>query len=371
VTSRILFLGQGRATEGVAMGHVRVEHAIETGLPGVGRAFARRTVEVPPFSFWEGLLVRRFPGLGERDLYRLRWHLVRSLGARRLLRRHLRHGRPDVVLVTTDQVSLLLSDLQQEVPCVLSLDSTTIDWLRMLLSIGTDETPAELLPLEAMERRALRRAPLSIAWTETIRSRAQQLAPGARVEVLHPGLDLETFSPGRGTRAGGPFRVLFVGGAWERKGGNDLLRALGPLLGDAVHLDVVTSGEVSPREGMSVHRLGPASPELLELFRTSDVLRLPTYCDAVPWVVVEALACGLPVVASDVGSIAELVGEGGLTFRAGDLDALRDSVLRLADSPAERSAMAAAARAGAEARYDARVNTPRLFDLLDDVAHVA
>jgi glycosyltransferase involved in cell wall biosynthesis len=367
-TAKILFLSQGRATESVAMGHVRVTHAIQTGGAGVTPAARYCFSELPPFALWERLLLRRVPGLGERDLWRLRWHLARSHKARRLLTRHLHRSDPDVVHVTTDQVALLLSDLQRRVPCVPSLDSTTMDWLRMLRGLGLDETPADLKPLEALERKALRDAPLSIAWTATVRARIKALAPDAAVEVLHPGLDLETFRPISKPSRSAPLRVLFVGGDWERKGGPDVVTALGPQLGHSTMLDIVTSADVAAQEGVTVHRLGPASPALLELFQRADILCLPTRCDAVPWVVIEALACGVPVIASDIGSIAELVGPGGATFRTGDVAALRDAVGTMAESPALRSSMSQAARARAEAMYDARANTPRLFDLLRTVA---
>lgn len=365
---RILLLGQGRATSGVAMGHIRVTHAIEVGAAHVDTPMEYGFVDVPPFSLRDRVLARRIPGLDELDFFRLRWHLLRSLAARRLASRHLLEHEPDVIYVITDQVSLLMSGLQPQVPCVPSLDSTTLDWLRMLRAIGINDTPIDLRTLATMERRALTQAPLSIAWTQTVRRRAQQLAPEARVEVLHPGLDLERFRPGSPRPSRAPLRVLFVGGAWERKGGPDLLAALDPLLGREVALDVVTSAVVHERPGVNVHRLSPASDELLSLFRQADMVCLPTSCDAVPWVVVEALACGVPVVASDVGSIPELVDDAGLIFPVGAVRSLREAITTLAGDPGRREAMGARARTSAERRFDARVNTPRLFELLDGVA---
>ncbi len=210
-----------------------------------------------------------------------------------------------------------------------------------------------------------------MAWTESVAGAIERLAPAARTAVLHPGLDVEAFTPASGPRPDGPFRVLFVAGDWERKGGADLLSALGEDLGRSVSLDVVTSSAVPARPGLTVHRAGPGSARLRELFARADVLCLPTHADAAPWVVVEAIASGVPVVASDIGSIAELAGDGGLTVPAGDIRALREALTLLqADAPL-RDRMGSAGRERAERVYDARKNVPRLLGMLEDVAAAA
>ena len=97
--------------------------------------------------------------------------------------------------------------------------------------------------------------------------------------------------------------MLFVGGRWEQKGGPELLDALRPELGRTVDLDVVTSASPPPMPGVTVHSGRPGSTLIAELFARADVFCLPTAVDAVPWVVLEAMASGVPVVASSVGSI--------------------------------------------------------------------
>ena len=360
----ILFLSQGRATAGTALGHVRVRHAVEAAPePRARLAFA----EVPPFSAAERALVRRVGG-GGGALHQLRWHLVRSAAARRLLRDRLRTAPPAVVHLTTDQVGLLLGDVQRRVPVVLSLDSTMRDWLRLVEDVPAGApTPAALRPVAALERRALERAPLTIAWTDTVAARVRALAPGARVATLHPGLDPSAFRPAA-ERPPGPARVLFVGGRWAGKGGPELLAALEPELGRDVELHVVTTDDVPRRDGVVVHAATPGSAALAERFRAADVLCLPTRVDAVPWVVLEALASAVPVVTSAIGSLPELAGDSGIAVAPGDVRALREALLALLGDPARRRAMGAAGRARVEARYDARRNGRELVGRLLAVA---
>jgi glycosyltransferase involved in cell wall biosynthesis len=121
-----------------------------------------------------------------------------------------------------------------------------------------------------------------------------------------------------------------------------------------------------------VHRLGPGG-ELAELFAAADVFCLPTSVDAVPWAVLEAMASGTAVVSTDVGSIPELLAAGtdeaaGIVVPPGDPVALGAALDRLLDDPQLRAAMGKHGRERAEVHYDATRNTPRLIELLADVA---
>jgi len=85
--------------------------------------------------------------------------------------------------------------------------------------------------------------------------------------------------------------------------------------------------------------------------------------------VVEALACGVPVISTAIGSIPEVVGEeAGLITRPGDIEGLRDAIGTLSEDAALRRAMGQAARARAEAKYDARANTRAWLAALAAVA---
>jgi glycosyltransferase involved in cell wall biosynthesis len=216
-----------------------------------------------------------------------------------------------------------------------------------------------------LERRALRRAALTIAWTGWARRSAERAAPGARVEELHPGIDLRRYAPrARGERE--RLRVLFVGGRFAAKGGPQLLAALGSELGQSVELDIVTPEEVPGGPGVRVHRLAPGDPALLALQQQADLFCLPTFGDAAPWAVLEAMACGTPVLASRIGGIPDMLEDGraGALFEAGDDRALGEALRTLLGDPAHRAELAARARERCELRYDARRQVPALIERL-------
>jgi glycosyltransferase involved in cell wall biosynthesis len=180
-----------------------------------------------------------------------------------------------------------------------------------------------------------------------------------RVHVVPPGIDLDQWTPAsRG--AGGLPRLLFVGGDFDRKGGPLLLDVFRKHLRGACELVLITRAQVESEAGVEVHRdLTPGDPHLLELYRSCDALVLPTRADCFSMAALEAMACGLPVVISDVGGIPEIVveGETGLLVPPGDGRALLEAIRALLDAPAMMTVMGVAGRRRAEAHYDADLQT--------------
>lgn len=101
-----------------------------------------------------------------------------------------------------------------------------------------------------------------------------------------------------------------------------------------------------------VHFVGSRS-DVPALLAACNVVALTSHNEASPVSILEALACGVPVVASNVGSVRETVvdGETGRLFRAGDLATFVAATVDLLNSPAERERMGAEGRRRVEARW--------------------
>lgn len=100
-----------------------------------------------------------------------------------------------------------------------------------------------------------------------------------------------------------------------------------------------------------------------------DVFVLPSRYEGFPLSILEAMLAGLPVVASDVGSVSEAVvdGETGFVVPPGDVDALTAALRRLVDDPDLRRSLGAAGRARAEREFTARAMAARYERLYDEV----
>jgi glycosyltransferase involved in cell wall biosynthesis len=190
--------------------------------------------------------------------------------------------------------------------------------------------------------------------------------PAARMAVKPNFVDLP--APREyGPRAG----ALFVGRLSQEKGVDVLARAA-RLLPDAA-IDVIGDG---PQEGLlqdvpGVRMLGRQAPEdIYARMRTAGCLVLPSvWYENFPRVLVEAFACGLPVVASRLGAMADLIEEGvtGLLFEPGDAAQLAERLAWAQANPERMHRMGANARAEYELKYTPEVNFAQLQAIYREV----
>ena len=364
---RVLFFNEGNLGAHI-LGQGQLDQALRVGLgaaPEVDAQFAQMTA----MRRWASFAADRSTAWLEHanlDFRSLRWHVVQSLRARSQLRQALRWFPADVVHVHSQSVALAMAGMMRTVPFVLSVDTTVYDWSRMPAWASPQRhEPLMIAPSRALERRVLGRAALVLAWTDWARRAVEREAPHANVIEHHPGIDLERYRPAPRRERACP-RVLFVGGRFAEKGGEDLLAALTDELGSKLELDIVTPAAVPERPGVRVHRLGASDPGLLDLHQQADLTCLPTYGDTNPWVLLEAMACGTPVVSTPVGGIPDLLEHGrtGTLVPYGDRRALGDALRALLADPQRRTQLAARARLRCEEHYDARRQFANLAERL-------
>lgn len=181
-----------------------------------------------------------------------------------------------------------------------------------------------------------------------------------------------------GPARGGP--ALFVGRLSEEKGVLVLLDAWRAHQ-QLPQLRVVGDGplrheaERRAHDTSSVHVVGRVpSAEMPMQYAQSSMLVFPsTWYEGFPLTIVEAMSSGLPVIASRLGSIAEIVEDGktGLLFDANDPHDLARKVLWLAERPDAITSMGRAARETYEARYAPRRNLEALLSIYDEAHAVA
>lgn len=199
-----------------------------------------------------------------------------------------------------------------------------------------------------------------IANSEGLAGLSRRADPAA-VRVVPNGVDSEYFkpAPSPGKRDESTTRFLFVGRCHDQKNLFFLLEALARLAGEGgrafeAHFagDGPLRGELEARAAaLGIARLlrwhGWCSKSaLLDLYRKCHCFVNPSHYEGMPNTVLEAMACGLPVVASRIPGNTELVGEGraGLLFDIGDLQGLLGCLRRMAASPSERESWGAQGR---------------------------
>jgi len=136
------------------------------------------------------------------------------------------------------------------------------------------------------------------------------------------------------------------------------------LVGDGGLADRVREQVRAAHVSDHVHFLGTRR-DVPELLSASDSFVLPSLWEGLPVALTEAMASGLPVIATDVSGTSQIVtdGESGLLVPPGDEEALAEAIDRLLSDPALASEMAASGRERIAASYGARAQAEHLADL--------
>jgi glycosyltransferase involved in cell wall biosynthesis len=162
-----------------------------------------------------------------------------------------------------------------------------------------------------------------------------------RIAAIHPGIDHARFHPGPAGRVDGvpeaPW-LLYPAALWPHKNHARLLEALAR----TPDVELVLTGATFGREGElraqaqrlglahRVHHLGfvPAAT-LPELYRSATALVFPSMAEGFGQPVLEAMACGCPVLASSTGAVAEACGDAATLFDPLDVSAIADAIAQL------------------------------------------
>jgi glycosyltransferase involved in cell wall biosynthesis len=162
--------------------------------------------------------------------------------------------------------------------------------------------------------------------------------PSNQTMILRPPIDTDRWSPSDAHK-NGKTRVLFLGGDFQRKGGNLVLDLARDLPHEGLEWHFVTREQPQePFSDKNVHfqtDLKPDTPELIQLVQSCDLLVLPTQADCYSHAAIEAGACGLPTVISNVGGIADIVetGVNGTLLDTKNAIDLKAAVARYVQNP--------------------------------------
>ncbi len=238
-----------------------------------------------------------------------------------------------------------------------------------------------------VERRGLRNAAAVIATTEALRVRALSLG-ARRVEVIPNGVDTRLFAPREPAAVrelGHPLRILYVGRLSEEKNLTTVLWA-SPSTDEKVRrahgtgVQVTTVGAGPQRRELETlatelrvdveFRDVVDQRSLPDIYSSADVFVLASFTEGHPKVLLEAMACGVPCVASDCEGNRSIIAheETGLLFDPRSPEALASCLERVLTEPGLAPRLATAARRQVAERYDLGRLVAREIDLLRDVA---
>lgn len=189
---------------------------------------------------------------------------------------------------------------------------------------------------------------------------AESLNRGLKIrdaKIIYNAIPIDTYAPSNheARDSGKPLRILFVGNLVSRKGA-DLLLPIIQSLGAGFELRLVSGlrgGGVTFKH-QQIRVLGRLSEEeLVREYQHCDIFLFPTRFEGFGYTVLEAMACGLPVVVTDCSSLPELVLEdkGGYLCRLGDVAQFAKKINILAESSVLRKEMGEFNRTRVEEKF--------------------
>ncbi|HEU5434303.1 MAG TPA: glycosyltransferase family 4 protein [Thermomicrobiales bacterium] len=344
------------------------------------------------------------PPLRERGLDFWTWWVFqfKRQQVRYLLRRH-DPASIDLLYIHTQTAATSILDLPRSVPAVVSIDLT---WKLAFQESRYIGSPF-FKPTLDLERRIYERADLVVSFSDWAANSVIEDygIPSSKVKVVRNGVTLPqataVAADGRARRNGGApglnggstngnghanghhngnghaaddlLRLGFIGNGFTRKGGDLLLRVHQEWFADQAHLTMVAADVPRRRAGfrnVDVRSDVPWDELMTTVLPNFDLFVFPTRWDYSPYAVIEAMSAGVPVIATRVGAIPEMIRDGvdGMLIEAGMEAPLVDRMQWAIVNRAKLPAMGACARERAIGHYAAEQNYPQLLDLLASVA---
>jgi glycosyltransferase involved in cell wall biosynthesis len=199
-------------------------------------------------------------------------------------------------------------------------------------------------------------------------------AEWSKLHVVPLGLDTEVYAPADVRERPDPFEVICVGRLYTGKGYELLIEAIATLVRQNRNLRLRMVGDGPEREPLSnlAASLGIAEHVIFEGWRNADEVRrlyaaadafaLPSFAEGVPVVLIEAMAMGLPCVATRITGIPELIRDGvdGLLVTPADVSEIVQALGRLIDDAQLRRRLSGSARARIQEKHNIKLQAEQL-----------
>lgn len=280
-----------------------------------------------------------------------------------------RQGIPDLIHTTPDYAAFFK---RGKTPLIITFHSFVLDKETKIYSTLLQRIHHQT-DLRVFTRKAISAATIVTAvshFTATLVKK--ELGYRGDLKIIHNGVDVNQFSPVHSSKNSGKEVKVFFSGNLTRRKGALWLPSIAKKLSTNVRL-YYTQGlrtrNIFP-SGTGLYSVGSVCFEdMRDRYNEMNILVVPSVREGFGLAIAEAMACGLPVVASNCSAIPELVdhGKGGFLCPVGDVDAFAEQINILADSPRLRKEMGEYNRTKVEKMFTLERMVNEYKDLFEEV----
>ncbi len=270
------------------------------------------------------------------------------------------------------------------------LEAKKKGYVKSVVSYESENTPFNnegIWGKRAWKQQALREMDKFVAITEGAKKvLITEGCDPAKIVRLQPGVDLNIFRPTqvaefKGIKKNRKIKLLFIGRLMKEKGILEILRKFAKLSKTYANIELVVADRgplasvverfvATHKNAYYLGRIDPYS-DMPKLYSLCDIylhysIGSPTWVEQYGFTPIEAMACGLPVVGLDRGSVKEVVGDGGLVVKAAKYDTILEKLIK---SPKLRKAIGQRALELARKKYDAYQHSKDLAKLFQQTRH--
>jgi glycosyltransferase involved in cell wall biosynthesis len=353
----------GTAPEALMQGFALVPE-VEVHVVACLREKAHAPPKLAPNIFFHSLHV---PKIG--------WMRTGYQGCIRAVRKKLKAIQPKIAHGQGTELDCALNAVFSGFPNVLTIHGN----MRLIARVNRARPFSFTWLAARLERLTIPRSSGVVCITQYTREAVMDLA--RRTWVVPNAVDASFFEVEALPAPGIPARMLCVGQVCVRKNQNAFIRALDPLAGrhkfELRFLGAANEGDAYGREFFSLVKARPwcvyngwaQREELKALLRQATVLALPSLEDNCPMTVLEAMAAGVPVVASRVGGLPDLIEEGKTGFFCNPLEAasMASAIEKVLVNPSAAAEVAGQARQRARERFHPEVIARRHLEIYREV----
>jgi len=237
----------------------------------------------------------------------------------------------------------------REIPYMISLRGSDVPGYNIRLGV-------DYKLLGGLFRRIWRQAALVVANSRGLCDLAHRFMPDLPIEVIPNGIDTSRFRPRAEREVHSPIQVLSVGRLIRRKRIDLMLEAAALAKAAGIHFQLNIAGQgnlwhelqdQAAAKGVSrqVRFLGRVPPEAMPaIYQQNDIFLMTSAHEGMSNAMLEALACGLPIITTRCEGVEELMGENGIVIEEAQAGAILRAIQTIADNPEHYRQMSQAAR---------------------------